>query len=28
MTSTLTAIVNGFKQSKIDSILPWNYPAG
>jgi len=23
----LTAIVNGHKQSKIDELLPWNYPA-
>lgn len=27
MTSTLTAIVNGHKQSQIDGLLPWNYPA-
>lgn len=27
MTSTLTAIVNGHKQSRIDQLLPWNYPA-
>lgn len=26
MTSTLTAIVNGHKQSRIDELLPWNYP--
>jgi len=26
MTSTLTAIVNGHKQSRIDDLLPWNYP--
>ncbi|MDN5927582.1 MAG: hypothetical protein L0I29_10950 [Hyphomicrobiales bacterium] len=24
--STLTAIVNGHKQSQIDDLLPWNYP--
>lgn len=28
LTSTLTAIVNGHKQSQIDGILPWNYLAG
>lgn len=27
ITSTLTAIVNGHKQSRIDELLPWNYPA-
>jgi transposase len=27
LTSTLTAIVNGHKQSKIDELLPWNFPA-
>lgn len=27
LTSTLTAIVNGHKQSRIDELLPWNYPA-
>lgn len=26
MTSTLTTIVNGHKQSQIDDLLPWNYP--
>ncbi|WP_084606534.1 hypothetical protein [Rhizobium sullae] len=26
MTSTLSAIVNGHKQSQIDELLPWNYP--
>ncbi|WP_234907345.1 transposase domain-containing protein [Rhizobium rhizogenes] len=26
MTSTLTAIVNGHKQRRIDDLLPWNYP--
>lgn len=26
MASTLTAIVNGYKQSRIDELLPWNYP--
>ena len=25
LTSTLTAIVNGHKQSRIDELLPWNY---
>jgi hypothetical protein len=25
MTSTLTAIVNGHKQNRIDELLPWNY---
>lgn len=24
-TNTLTAIVNGYKQSRIDHLLPWNY---
>ncbi|WP_160320247.1 transposase domain-containing protein, partial [Rhizobium ecuadorense] len=28
LTSTLTAIVNGHKQSQIEGLLPWNYPAG
>lgn len=27
LTSTLTAIVNGHKQSRIDELLPWNHPA-
>lgn len=27
LTRTLTAIVNGHKQSRIDELLPWNYPA-
>lgn len=27
LTRTLTAIVNGHKQSQIDTLLPWNYPA-
>jgi hypothetical protein len=26
LTATLTAIVNGHKQSQIDGLLPWNYP--
>ena len=26
MTSTLTAIVNGHTQSRIEELLPWNYP--
>lgn len=26
LTSTLTTIVNGHKQSQIDDLLPWNYP--
>ena len=26
LTATLTAIVNGHKQSRIDQLLPWNYP--
>jgi hypothetical protein len=25
MTATLTAIVQGHKQSQIDHLLPWNY---
>ncbi|MBK0024470.1 transposase domain-containing protein, partial [Ochrobactrum sp. S46] len=25
LTSTLTAIVNGHKQSQIGQLLPWNY---
>lgn len=28
LTNTLTAIVNGHKQSQIEGILPWNHPAG
>jgi transposase len=28
LTATLTAIVNGHKQSQIDELLPWNYQAG
>ena len=27
LTQTLQAIVNGHKQSQIDDLLPWNYPA-
>jgi transposase len=27
LTTTLTAIVNGHKQSRIDELLPWNCPA-
>ncbi len=27
LTDTLTAIVNGHKQSEIDNLLPWNYAA-
>lgn len=26
LTSTLTAIVNGHKQSRINELLPWNFP--
>ena len=26
LTVTLTAIVNGQKQSQIEELLPWNYP--
>ena len=26
LTATLTAIVEGHKQSQIDDLLPWNYP--
>ena len=26
LTTTLTAIVNGHKQSRVDELLPWNYP--
>lgn len=25
LTGTLTAVVNGHKQSRIDKLLPWNY---
>ncbi|MBT2132661.1 transposase domain-containing protein, partial [Aliiroseovarius lamellibrachiae] len=25
ITATLTAIVNGHKQSQINGLLPWNY---
>lgn len=25
LTNTLTAIVNGHKQSRIDELLPWNF---
>lgn len=28
LTATLTAIVSGHKQSQIEGLLPWNYPAG
>lgn len=28
LTATLTAIVNGHKQSRIEELLPWNYQAG
>jgi len=27
LTATLSAIVNGQKQSQIDDLLPWNYVA-
>ena len=27
LTSTLTAIVNGHKQSRIEELLPWNHLA-
>ena len=27
LTSTLAAIVNGHRQSRIDELLQWNYPA-
>jgi transposase len=27
LANTLTSIVNGHKQSQIDELLPWNYPA-
>ncbi|RAL97724.1 hypothetical protein DOU54_11435 [Agrobacterium sp. MS2] len=26
LTATLTAIVNGHKQRRVDELLPWNYP--
>ncbi|ULJ82370.1 transposase domain-containing protein (plasmid) [Rhizobium sp. C104] len=26
LTRTLTAIVNGHKQSRIEELLPWSYP--
>jgi hypothetical protein len=26
LSATLTAIVNGHRQSKIDVLMPWNYP--
>ena len=26
LTDTLTAIINGHKQHRIDELLPWNYP--
>ena len=26
LTDTLTAIIDGHKQSQIDDLLPWNYP--
>lgn len=28
LTSTLTALANGHKQSQIARLLPWNYRAG
>lgn len=28
LTSTLTTIINGHKQSRIGELLPWNCPAG
>ena len=28
LTSTLTAIIGGYKQNLIEGLLPWNYPAG
>ncbi|MBY5748160.1 transposase domain-containing protein [Rhizobium leguminosarum] len=28
LTATLTAIVNGHKQSRIECLLPWKYPLG
>ncbi|MDQ7069428.1 MAG: transposase domain-containing protein, partial [Rhodobacterales bacterium] len=27
LTATLSAIVNGHKQSQINDLLPWNYAA-
>jgi hypothetical protein len=27
LASTLTAIINGHKQSRVDELLPWNFPA-
>jgi transposase len=27
LTTTLTAIAKGYRQSRIDELLPWNYPA-
>jgi hypothetical protein len=27
LSATLTAIVQGHKQSQIDNLLPWNYAA-
>lgn len=26
LSTTLTAVVNGHKQSRIDELLPWHYP--
>nr|WP_037094219.1 transposase domain-containing protein [Rhizobium leguminosarum] len=26
LTATLTAIVNGHKQSRVNELLPWNFP--
>ena len=26
LSAALTAIVQGYKQSQIDDLLPWNYP--
>lgn len=28
LTATLTAIVNGHKQSRVNELLPWNYHSG
>jgi hypothetical protein len=28
LTATLTAIVNGHKQSRIECLFPWEYPLG
>ncbi|MBB2795954.1 UNVERIFIED_ORG: hypothetical protein GGD58_004855 [Rhizobium pisi] len=28
LTSTLTAIIGGYKQNLIEGLLPWNYPVG